>query len=103
MPRAWRPRPEDGGLDGTPFTMAEIAAEVSRQAGKPVAYRDLPPAQYRAVLTGVGLPPPVADLYVDADVNAARGQLDDASGELGRLIGRPTTTLAAAVQAALAR
>jgi NAD(P)H dehydrogenase (quinone) len=86
-----------------PFTMAELAAEVSRQAGKPIAYRDLPPEQYRAVLTAAGLPEPVADIYVDADVQAAKGELDDATGELRRLIGRPTTPLAAAVRAALGR
>lgn len=85
------------------FTMAELAAEVSRQAGKPIAYRDLPPDRYRAVLTGAGLPGPVADLYVDADVQAARGELDDSSGELRRLIGRATTPLAAAVRVALGR
>jgi NAD(P)H dehydrogenase (quinone) len=86
-----------------PFTMAELAAEVSRQAGRPVDYRDLPPAEYRAILTGAGLPGPVADIYVDADVNAARGELDDRTGELRRLIGRPTTPLAESVRVALGR
>lgn len=86
-----------------PFTMTELAAEVSRQAGRPIAYRDLPAAEYRAILTGAGLPGPVADVYVDADVNAARGELDDRTGELARLIGRPTTPLAASIRAALAR
>jgi NAD(P)H dehydrogenase (quinone) len=83
--------------------MAELAAEVSRQAGRPVAYRDLPAAEYRAILTGAGLPGPVADIYVDADVNAARGELDDRTGELARLIGRPTTPLAVSIRAALPR
>jgi NAD(P)H dehydrogenase (quinone) len=86
-----------------PFTMAELAAEVSRQAGKPVAYHDLPPEQYQAALTGAGLPGPVAGIYVDADVWAAKGALDDKSGDLRRLIGRPTTSLAASVKAGLAR
>jgi len=86
-----------------PFTMSELAAEVSRQAGKLVAYRDLPPDQYRAVLTGAGLPASYADLLVDADVQVARGELDDSTGELRRLIGRPTTPLAAAVRVALGR
>jgi NAD(P)H dehydrogenase (quinone) len=89
-------------LAGTPFTMAGLAAEVSRQAGKPVAYRDLPPADYRAVLVGAGIPGPYADALVDADLGAARGELDDASGDLERLIGRPSTPLASAVAAALA-
>ncbi len=86
-----------------PFTMSELAAEVSRQAGKLVAYRDLPPEQYRAVLTGAGLPASYAALLVDADVQVARGELDDSTGELRRLIGRPTTPLATAVRAALGR
>ncbi len=86
-----------------PFTMSELAAEVSRQAGKLVAYRDLPPDQYRAVLTGAGLPASYAALLVDADVQVARGELDDSTGELRRLIGRPTTPLATAVRAALGR
>jgi NAD(P)H dehydrogenase (quinone) len=86
-----------------PFTMSELAAEVSRQAGRPIAYRNLPPDQYQAVLTGAGLPAPYAAILVDADVQAAKGDLDDSSGELRRLIGRPTTPLAAAVRAALGR
>lgn len=84
-------------LAGTPFTMAELAAEVSKQAGKPLGYADLPPEAYRKVLLGAGLPPPVADLYVDADVQAAKGGLDDLSGQLAKLIGRAPTSLATAV------
>jgi len=86
-----------------PFTMAELAAEVSRQTGKRIPYQDLPPEQYKAVLTGAGVPGPYADLLVDSDLGIARGELDDASGDLRRLIGRATTPLADAVAAALAR
>jgi len=85
----------------TPFTMAELAAEVSRRAGKTVAYADVPPDVFRGILLGAGLPAPFADILVDADLNIAKGELDDASGDLERLIGRPTTPLAAAVEAAL--
>jgi NAD(P)H dehydrogenase (quinone) len=86
-----------------PFTMAELAAEVSRQLGRTIAYRDLPPAEYEAVLTGAGLPAPYAHALADSDLGVARGELDDASGELRRLIGRPTTPLRDAVAAALRR
>ncbi len=86
-----------------PFTMAELAAEVSRQVGKTILYTDLPPEQYKAVLTGAGVPGPYADLLVGSDLGIARGELDDASGDLRRLIGRPTTPLADAVAAALGR
>lgn len=84
-----------------PFTMTELAAEVTARAGKPVGYADLPPEQFRSVLLGAGLPPAFADVLVDADINIARGELDDQSGDLRRLLGRPTTTLSAAIAAAL--
>jgi NAD(P)H dehydrogenase (quinone) len=84
-----------------PFTMAELAAEVSRRAGRTIVYRDLPPAEYEAVLTGAGVPAPYAKALADSDLGVARGELDDASGDLRRLIGRPTTPLADAVAAAL--
>ena len=86
-----------------PFTMAQLAAEVAKQSGKPVAYANLPPEAFKGVLLSVGLPGPFADILVDADVNIVKGELDDQSGELRKLIGRPTTTLAAAVAAALPR
>lgn len=85
------------------FTMAEFAAMVSRAAGKPVAYADLPEAEYKAILTGAGLPGELAAILADADAVAAADTLFDDSHDLSRLIGRPTTpfadTIAAAVKA----
>lgn len=83
-----------------PFTMAELAAEVSRKAGRTIAYNDLPPEQYQGVLEGAGLPKPYAAVLADSDVGASRGELNDSSGDLRRLIGRPTTPLADAVAVA---
>jgi NAD(P)H dehydrogenase (quinone) len=80
-----------------PFTLEELAAEVSRQAGKPVTYNNLSPERYREVLVGFGLPPAFADLLVDSDVGASRGELNSSSRDLRSLIGRPTITLADAV------
>ena len=84
-----------------PYTLAELAAEVSKQSGKPVAYNNLPPEGYQAALESFGLPAVLAAYLVDAEVGASQGALDDVSGELHRLIGRPTATLADAVAAAL--
>jgi hypothetical protein len=50
-----------------------------------------------------GLPPAMARLFADVDVGIARGALDDRSGTLRRLIGRPTTPLARSVAEALRR
>lgn len=84
------------------YTLAELAAEVARQSGKPVVYKDLPRADFQRFLLEAGLPAPLAELLADSDEQAAQGALRDDSGELARLIGRPTTTLEASVRAALA-
>ncbi len=76
---------------------------MARQAGKPVAYVDMPAARYAEALRGFGLPAAGADMLASADEGIARGELDDGSGDLRRLIGRPATTLAQAVAAALHR
>jgi NAD(P)H dehydrogenase (quinone) len=81
--------------------MAELAAEVSRQAGKPIVYKDLPPEQYQGVLVGAGVPGHFAEVLVDSDLGAARGELHDSTGDLHRLLGRSTAPLAQAVTAAL--
>jgi NAD(P)H dehydrogenase (quinone) len=81
--------------------MAELAAEVSRQAGRPVVYQDLAPADFAAALLNWGLPQMIVDVVVDASVKSGQGALDDASRDLSRLLGRPTTLLADAVAAAL--
>jgi NAD(P)H dehydrogenase (quinone) len=89
-------------LAGEPaFTLAELAAEIAAQTGRTISYTNLAPEQFKAVLIGAGLPEPYADLLVDSEVWAAQGALYDDSGDLRRLIGRPTTTLKEAVAAAL--
>jgi NAD(P)H dehydrogenase (quinone) len=84
-----------------PFTIAELANEVSRASGRSVVYKDLPADDYRQVLTGAGLPAVFADLYVSADLAIARGELRTEGGDLRRLIGRPTTPLRDAIERAL--
>ena len=83
------------------FTLAEVAAEISAQAGQPVSYRDLPVEEYTRLLVSVGLPEPAAEIIADADGGLARGELYVGGGQLRQLIGRPTTTLHDAVAAAL--
>jgi NAD(P)H dehydrogenase (quinone) len=83
-----------------PFTMAELTAEVSAHADRPVEYRDLPVAQYAEALVAAGLPEGYANILADSSLGVARGELVNDSGDLRRLIGRPTTSLADAVAAA---
>ncbi|HEY8998391.1 MAG TPA: SDR family oxidoreductase [Edaphobacter sp.] len=83
------------------YSKADIAAEVSKQSGKQVVYQDLPPAEYEKALESFGLPAPLAQLLADSDAWIAQGELEDNTHELSRLIGRPTSTLADGVAAAL--
>ncbi|MDP1893151.1 MAG: SDR family oxidoreductase [Hydrogenophaga sp.] len=86
----------------TAYTLAELAAEIAKQSGKPVVYNDLPQAAYAAALVQVGLPEGFAALLADSDVGASKGALFDDSHQLSQLIGRPTTPLAEVVKTALA-
>ncbi|XAH25226.1 SDR family oxidoreductase [Xylophilus sp. GW821-FHT01B05] len=85
----------------TSFTLTEMAAEISRQSGRPVAYVDLPPADYRALMVSYGLPESLANTLALADTGAAHGDVYCEAGDLSRLIGRPTTPLAVTVEDAL--
>jgi NAD(P)H dehydrogenase (quinone) len=85
----------------TAFTMSEYAETLSGLVGETIAYVDQPPAEYQAFLESVGVPGPVARVMADADVAVARGDLLVESGDLSRLIGRPTTGLADAIRTAL--
>jgi NAD(P)H dehydrogenase (quinone) len=81
------------------FTMAELAAEISRQAGRKIVYVDMPEAEYRSALVKAGLPDAVAALIADSDRGVSKGALFDDSHQLSRLISRPTTPMAASVAA----
>lgn len=84
------------------FTLAELAQTVARHSGKAVGYVDLPVEELVKVLEGAGLPTPVAQVFADSDRSIGLGELEVTTGDLSRLIGRPTTSLDAAVAAALA-
>lgn len=85
----------------TAWTMADLAAEATAVAGKPVSYTDLPAERYAEILTGAGLPGFLVDLLVDSDVKISQGALATVTGDLPALLGRPATGLHDAVVAAL--
>lgn len=85
----------------TAHTLTELAAEVSRQSGKTIPYRDIPVAAFSDALRQAGLPEWLAKGFPIWDAAAAQGALYDDRRQLSRLIGRPTTPLATAVSAAL--
>jgi NAD(P)H dehydrogenase (quinone) len=85
----------------TAYTLAELAAEISRQSGKNIGYVDLPEGEYRNVLKKAGLPEAIAAMIADSDRGVSRGALFDDGHQLSKLINRPTTSLSASVAAVL--
>ncbi len=85
------------------WTLAELCAEISRQAGRNVVYQNLDEADFTAALVGAGLPQGLAAMLANSDVGASKGGLYDDSHQLSRLLGRPTEPLAESVRRALAR
>lgn len=83
------------------WTLSELAAELSKQSGKPVVYQNLSEADFAAALKSAGLPEAFADLLADSDVGASKGGLFDDSRTLSKLIGRPTTPIAESIRSTL--
>ena len=83
------------------YTLSDLAAEISRQTGETIPYKNLPEADYAAALTGFGLPEPLAQAIAGWDIGAAQDALFDDSRQLSALIGRPTTPLSKAVAVVL--
>ncbi|WP_044181383.1 SDR family oxidoreductase [Phytobacter massiliensis] len=83
------------------WTLSELAAELSKQSGKPVVYQNLSEADFAAALKSAGLPEAFSDLLADSDVGASKGGLFDDSRTLSKLIGRPTTSIAESIRSTL--
>ena len=83
------------------YTLAELAAEISKQSGKTIPYNNLTEAEYAGILKSFGLPDGLAEMLANSDTGASKGGLFDDSKVLSELIGRPTTSLAKVVADAL--
>jgi len=83
------------------WSMAEYAAELSRQTGKEIADNAVSADALVGILTGAGVPEPFAVILAGVDTSIEKGELVVDSGDLARLAGRPTTPLAEAIAAGL--
>ncbi|MCD0444036.1 SDR family oxidoreductase [Glycomyces sp. A-F 0318] len=81
----------------TAWTFEEFAAEVARQSGRDFPVNRVSGEELRGILTGQGVPDPFAAVLVGVDDAISRGLLDDGSGDLSKLAGRPTTPVAEAI------
>jgi len=86
----------------TAYTLAELAAEISRQTGKTIPYNNLTETQYADILKSFGLPAGLAEMLADSDTGASKGGLFDDAKQLSALLGRPTTPLAKVLAEAIA-
>lgn len=83
------------------FTMKQYAAEISRLCGKKIHYENLPERDFSEYLTRLRMPAVQARLLADAQIHAANGWLQESSQTLSKILGRPTTSMAEAITAAL--
>ena len=78
----------------TAWSFDEFAAAAAGILGSPVAHRALSADEHAAHLAAVGLDEGTVGFVVALDANIRDGLLAATSGDLARLIGRPTTPLA---------
>ncbi|MGW3511226.1 SDR family oxidoreductase [Streptomyces sp. NPDC000994] len=83
------------------WSLAEYAAELSRQTGRRITSNPVTVEEYAGVLTGAGLPGPLAAILAGVDASIEKGELVITSGDLSRLIGHSTSPVSEAIAAAL--
>lgn len=84
------------------YTLPELAAETSRQIGKPLIYKNMTEMEHAGFYQSIGLPPGFSAVLAEVEARAmGTNQFQDDSRTLSKLIGRPTTTLEQAVADAL--
>jgi NAD(P)H dehydrogenase (quinone) len=71
----------------------DLAAAFGEVLGREVGYGALSPEEHRAALTGAGLDEATAGFLVALDQDTAEGLLGVTTGELSKLLGRPTTPM----------
>jgi NAD(P)H dehydrogenase (quinone) len=82
----------------TAWDFGELAAALATVLGRDVEYRSVSPEEHLAILTGAGLDEPTAGFVVALDGNIRDGALADATPDLSRLAGRPSTPLVDALR-----
>lgn len=75
------------------WSQPELAQAIGEVIGREVVYQDLSPEDHSKALLAAGLDEGTVGFVVALDGNTRDGLLGDTSGDLSRLIGRPTTPL----------
>jgi NAD(P)H dehydrogenase (quinone) len=77
----------------TAWSLPELAATASELSGRSIVYRDLSAEDYGQALLGAGIPEFMVPFMVETHLAVADGVFAETTGDLSRLIGRPTTPL----------
>lgn len=83
------------------WSFAEFTAEIGRQTGREIVYTPVSVDTFSGILTDAGVPGPFVATLADVDASIAKGELGVLTGDLSRLIGRPPTSIADSIAAAL--
>jgi NAD(P)H dehydrogenase (quinone) len=83
------------------FTLSDLAAEISRQTGKNIPYKNLSEKDYASALKNFGVPEEFAKVIAGWDTAASKNDLFDDSHQLSRLTGNATTPLSVSVANAI--
>ncbi len=75
------------------WTQDDLAAAIGEVLGRTITVEQVSPDEHRDRLIAAGVPAGAADFVVGVDAAVATGDLALHPGELGALIGRPTTPL----------
>jgi NAD(P)H dehydrogenase (quinone) len=82
------------------WTYSDLAAAIAEITGKPVEWKGVDSEEHAAILTAAGLDEGTVGFVTGLDANIRDGLLGETSGDLSRLIGRPTTPLVEGLKAA---
>jgi uncharacterized protein YbjT (DUF2867 family) len=74
------------------LTNSQIAEKISRVGGRKIAYRDLPPAEFRKALVAAGMPEWSADALLDLQRFYREGKASRVTNDVERLAGRKPLT-----------
>ncbi|WP_109526718.1 MULTISPECIES: NAD(P)H-binding protein [Nocardia] len=77
----------------TAWTYDDLATTLAEALGRQVTHHNVTTEEHRAILTGTGVPEQFVDMAVAVDAGLGAGAMGFRSGDLSRLIGRPTTPL----------
>jgi NAD(P)H dehydrogenase (quinone) len=75
------------------WSFDDFAQAASRVLGTEVTYQEITPEQQRESLIAAGVPAEFIETLIALDANAREGLLAETTGDLSRLIDRPTTPL----------